>query len=161
MRNGKDEAFLWELKAERGFTPVQLLEKPTLGESVRDLWDAFWALSQSRQMGYTGSQPISMVEIKAYYELTHGGEMDAATSEARLANALCYLPPMPLSECEGQLHLSYQSRVLPRGTDFGAEVKCLSAIKVLAPWQRVRRLITAVQKMDTAFLNYERSKAEQ
>lgn len=149
-----------ELAADNGFTPVELLTKPQLEASVRPLWAAFWTLSHSRQMGYNGSQAISLIEIKAYYDLIQDFGVEAAMSETRMSNGLCAFFPTPIVECIGALQYAYQDRTLPRGSDMGCEAKVMHSHLGLTPWQRVRRFVDAIQRMDTVYLQYERSKQQ-
>jgi hypothetical protein len=140
--------------------PYELLNKPQLRASVRPLWAAFWTLSHSRQIGYSSSQPISLTDIKAYFDLVQGSEVEAAMSEARMSNGLCAFYPTPIVECVSHLHHSFQNRTLPRGSDTGIEAKIMHSYLGLTPWQRVRRFIDAIQRMDTVFLKHERSKQQ-
>jgi predicted alpha/beta hydrolase len=148
------------LAADSGFTPVELLSKPQLKTSVTPLWAAFWTLSHSRQIGQNGSQAICLTEIKAYYDLIQEFGVEAAMSETRMTNGLCAFHPMMIVECLGELNQAYQDRTLPRGSDMGSEAKVMHSHLSLTPWQRVRRFVDAIQRMDTIYLQYERSKQQ-
>jgi hypothetical protein len=111
-------------------------------------------------MGYNGSQPITLSDIKAYFDLVQGSEVEATMSEARMSNGLCAFYPTPILECSAYLQRSLQNRTLPRGSDTGVEAKIMHTYLGLTPWQRVRRFIDAIQQMDTVFLQHERSKQQ-
>jgi len=61
---------LEQVERQTGRTP-QELEGPDFPFSVEYLWSAFLSLSNSRSIGFSGPNPITYEEIKAWKELTH------------------------------------------------------------------------------------------
>lgn len=136
--------------------PDALVKKPTLSRSVEDLWEAFWALHASRQIGYTGSQSFSMVDLHSYWSLTNDGVVSAQIAAAHSRNGLC--PTYGLSrppECVINLHAHTWSQRIPSTSDMNEEV---FTINPLPQWMRVKRFLTAMQRMDAIYINFERSK---
>jgi len=60
---------LEQVERQTGRTPKEL-EGPDFPFSVEYLWSAFLSLSNSRSVGFSGPNPITYEEIKAWKELT-------------------------------------------------------------------------------------------
>lgn len=58
------------MERQTGKTPEELMG-PEFPASVLYVWSAFVALNSGRSMGFSGPNPISYSEIKAWLELTN------------------------------------------------------------------------------------------
>ena len=136
--------------------PDALVNKPTLSRSAEDLWEAFWAMHASRQVGYSGSQSLSMSDLKAYWDLTQSGMTQSQIANIHARNGLCPVhgETRPV-ECVINLHVhTWSKRILP-ALAINEEV---FTINTLPQWMRVKRFLTSMQRMDAIYINFERSK---
>ena len=137
--------------------PDALVNKPTLSRSAEDLWEAFWAMHASRQVGYSGSQSLSMSDLKAYWDLTQSGMTQSQIANIHARNGLYTVdsPPSRPVDCVINLHVHTWSKRIPAISNINEEV---FTINTLPQWMRVKRFLTSMQRMDAIYINFERSK---
>ena len=68
MRWGDKIAFLQKMQNDGQIVP-SLENRPQLLPYAQIFWDAFWALCNSRQIGFEGAGPIPVSEVWAYAKL--------------------------------------------------------------------------------------------
>lgn len=61
---------LEQVEKQTGKTPKEL-SGPKFPHLISHVWFAFLSIGQSRTMGFSGPNPISMLDVKAWVELTN------------------------------------------------------------------------------------------
>tara|TARA_R110000772_G_scaffold260035_1_gene377856 strand:+ start:505 stop:804 length:300 start_codon:yes stop_codon:yes gene_type:complete len=73
-KSGKDNIskrqHLEQVEKQTGKRPEEL-EGPKFPHLISHVWSAFLSISQSRTMGFNGPNPISLLEIRAWVEMTN------------------------------------------------------------------------------------------
>lgn len=88
LRWGSEVKTLLEIQASTGVTPQGLLEKPALRHDVKDYWEGFWILHNSRGVGFSGPNPISVSEVQAYLCLIEEDRMSERLRILRIVQSM-------------------------------------------------------------------------
>jgi hypothetical protein len=64
------QAHLEQVERQTGRRPKDL-DGPPFPLLLSDVWSAFFSISSSRQIGFSGPQPLTFSEIKAWQETTN------------------------------------------------------------------------------------------
>lgn len=95
---------LLDMEEKTGITPRALQDRPALMPELSHYLEVFWELSNSRQHGMNGPQPISLTEIWAYCQMFGWDTIEERTQLVHFIQQMdsAYFESLPKTDTESK-----------------------------------------------------------